>query len=70
LGSFEGKFGIPVKRENLARTGVEGELKWGAVDHSLASSVGVKEPVTKIPLAWAIREKHCYQMWFCSPVLE
>jgi hypothetical protein len=44
-------FGIPVEFENLTQTGVEGWLKWGAVESFFASAEGVKTPLRISPLA-------------------
>lgn len=46
--------GIPVELENRTQTGVEGLLKWGAVESFFASSEGVNVPTVVIPFAWAI----------------
>ena len=51
LSSVSGMFGIPVEFENLIQTGVEGWLKWGAVESFLASAEGVKTPLRISPLA-------------------
>lgn len=48
-----GMCGMPPPTEKRARIGVEGALKWGAIDSVFASSVGVKVPSTRRPLAWA-----------------
>jgi hypothetical protein len=43
--------GKAVAFEKRTRTGVEGVLKWGAVESFSASGVGVKVPVRRMPLA-------------------
>ena len=52
LGSKSGILGRPVELENLTQIGVEGLLKWGAMDNFFTSSDGVKVPVRVIPFAW------------------
>jgi hypothetical protein len=45
--------GSPVVLEKRTVTGVEGLLKWTAVDSFEASAEGVKTPLTNPPLACA-----------------
>jgi hypothetical protein len=43
--------GIPVESEKRAVTGVEGLLKWGALERDAASAVGSNFPVRRMPFA-------------------
>ena len=51
FGSVSGILGKAVAFENLTMTGVDGLLKWGAAESFAASGVGVKVPLSRIPLA-------------------
>lgn len=54
LGSVSGILGVPVEEEKRTMMGVEGAVKCGAELRSEAAEVGVKVPVRRWPLAWAI----------------
>jgi len=54
LGSVSGILGIPVEFENRTQIGVEGLLKWGAIESFPASAEGMKVPDRSSPLACAI----------------
>lgn len=45
FGSVSGMLGIPVEFEKRTRTGVDAEVKWGAMDSSLALGVGMNVPL-------------------------
>lgn len=51
---MSGMLGMPVELEKRTMRGVEGLLKWGAVENDAASGVGVKVPVTSRPFACAV----------------
>jgi hypothetical protein len=57
--SVSGILGIPVELEKRTVIGVDGLLKWGALESFAASAEGVNVPVTTIPLAWAV-ETHSH----------
>jgi len=45
--------GMPVLFEKRTTIGVEGAVKWCAIERVAASGVGVKVPLRTKPLAWA-----------------
>lgn len=51
--SKSGMLGIPVELEKRIQMGVEGLLKWRAVESVLASGRGMKVPVKRSPFACA-----------------
>lgn len=51
LGSKSGITGIPVDEEKRTVIGVDGAEKWGAEEREAAVGVGMKVPVSMIPLA-------------------
>jgi len=53
FGSVSGITGIPVEFEKRPITGVDGAFRWGAEDKEAASGVGLKVPLSRIPLACA-----------------
>ena len=53
-GLVSGIWGSPVELEKRRVTGVEGLLKWAAVESSLALGMGVKVPLSIKPLVWAV----------------
>jgi hypothetical protein len=51
FGSVSGMVGKAVAFEKRTRTGVDALLKCGAAESSAAAGVGVKVPLSRIPLA-------------------
>ena len=52
-GTVSGIWGRPVEVLKRARMGVEGAVKWGAVERVEARGVGVNVPVRRVPFACA-----------------